>query len=235
MRLPTRVTTVPSRYVPYTGVVDQQEWVRRRPERPRVGLTLGVSTRMFVKGDWGRTAKLMEAVADLDIEVVATLDDNQLLDVPGGVPANVRTVDYVPLDQLLPTCSALISHGSIATVVAAMSKGVPQLVCDTREPTRVFGRATPDGIDWDFRCERHLYSTLTSEFLTRHGAGLRLDHQTQSAEDIRRQIERVLTDDAFARGAGVLAQEWQGPPSPADLVVTLERLTAQHRTGGPRA
>ncbi|MEU1969600.1 nucleotide disphospho-sugar-binding domain-containing protein [Micromonospora sediminicola] len=229
MQVDTTVHRIPSRYVPYTGVVEQQTWLREPPKRPRIAITLGVSTRMFVKGDWGRTAKLMEAVADLDIEVVATLNDNQLLDLPHGLPDNVRTFDYVPLDQLLPTCSALISHGSIATVIAAASKGVPQLVCDTDEPTRVYGSATDDGIDWEFRCHRHLYSATTSQYLARHGAGLRLNHQTQTAQDIRDQLRRVLNEPSFRTGAAALRDEWLAPPSPADLVPTLEQLTAERR------
>ncbi len=229
MRLPTAVPTVASRYVPYTGVVEQADWLQERPARPRVGLTLGVSTRMFVKGDWGRTAKIMEAVADLDVEVIATLNANQLADVPGGVPANVRTYDYVPLQQLLPTCSALISHGSIATVVAAMAHGVPQLICDTDEPTRVYGTATDGDIDWEFRCHRHLYSTMTADFLAARGAGARLDHQTQTPEQIRSAIRQVVSDESYARNAALLRDEWAAPPSPADLVPVLEKLTAEHR------
>jgi hypothetical protein len=229
MRLPTNVNTVPSRYVSYNGTVLPQEWLLVRPERPRVGLTLGVSTRMFLKGDWGRTAKLMEAVADLDIEVIATLDENQLLDVPGGVPSNVRTFDYVPLDQLLPTCAALINHGSIATVVAGASKAVPQLICDTTEPTRVYGTSAANGIDWEFQCERHLYSTLTSTYVAQRGGGLRLDHQSQSPDEMRAALCRVLTEPSFRAGAQTLYEEWVAPPSPAELVPRLEQLTAAHR------
>ncbi|MFD8237383.1 nucleotide disphospho-sugar-binding domain-containing protein, partial [Streptomyces sp. NPDC059696] len=91
-----------------------------------------------LKGDWGRTAKLLEAVAELDIEVIATLNDNQLAE-SGPLPDNVHTLDYVPLDQLLPTCSAVIHHGSTGTFAAASAAGLPQVVCDTDEPLLLFG------------------------------------------------------------------------------------------------
>jgi UDP:flavonoid glycosyltransferase YjiC (YdhE family) len=234
LRLPTGVPRVPSRYLPYTGATVRQDWLRERPDRPRVALTLGVSARNFLTGDWGRTAKLMEAVADLDIEVIATLNENQLEDVPEGVPDNVRVVEYVPLDQLLPTCSAIINHGAIGTFMCAVARGVPQLICDTDEPIRLWGSATADGIDWDFPVQKQLYTTLTADFVTDHGAGARLNHQTQSAAEMRDLISRVLEEPSYAEGARSIRGEWQAASSPTDIVPALERLTAQHRGGAAR-
>lgn len=229
MGLATGVPTVSVRYVPYTGAGVRQDWLRHRPSRPRVALTLGVSARAFLKGDWGRTAKLMEAVAGLDIEVIATLNENQLLDVPGGVPDNVRIVDYVPLDQLLPTCSAMISHGSIGTCMAAAAKGVPQLICDTDESLRLYGTATADGIEWDLPGQKHQYSTLTSAYVSERGAGVRLNHQTHSPDHMRTQLRRVLEDPSFREGARAVRDDWLAMPSPTGIVSTLEELTARHR------
>ncbi|GIH67783.1 nucleotide disphospho-sugar-binding domain-containing protein [Sphaerimonospora thailandensis] len=229
MRLPTGLPTVNSRYVPYTGASVMPEWLYRPPARPRVAISLGVSTRMFFKGDWGRTAKLMEAVAGLDVEVIATLNANQLLDVAAGIPGNVRTLDYVPLDQLLPTCSAIIHHGSIGTFVAASAKNVPQLICDTDEPCRIVGTPKDDGIDWDLQCQKQLTATRTSAYVTGRGGGVRLNHQTQSAEEMRGQLLRVLDDPSFREGAETIHQEWLAAPSPAGIVPVLEKLTAEHR------
>jgi len=36
------------------------------------------------------------------------------------VPGNVRLVEFVPLNALLPTCSAVIHHGGPQTVAAAL-------------------------------------------------------------------------------------------------------------------
>lgn len=232
MSLATNVSTVATRYVPYTGAGVLPEWLYERPTRTRVGLTLGVSARMFYKGDWGRTAKLMDAVAGLDVDVIATLNDNQLLDVGTRVPDNVRTFDYVPLNQLLPTCSALIHHGSPATFWTAAAAGVPQLICDTDEPSRILGTVTEHGTEWNLLCQKQITATQTSTFLTDRGAGVRLNHQTQSADEIRAQILRVLTEPSFAVGAAAVHENWLARPSPTDIVPALEKLTAQHR--GPR-
>ncbi|MFD1832743.1 MULTISPECIES: nucleotide disphospho-sugar-binding domain-containing protein [Streptomyces] len=231
MSLPTDAVDVPVRYVPYTGASVMPRWLHEKPGRPRVGLSLGVSARAFMKGDWGRTAKLLEAVADLDIEVIATLNENQL-EGAGPVPPNVHTIDYVPLDQLLPTCSALIHHGSTGTFAAASAAGVPQLVCDTDEPCRLFAQDTPDGIVWDFPCQKQLTATGTARFVTERGGGVRLDHQKQSVEEIRDRIVKVLEDPSFREGAERIREEWLATPSPVDIVPVIEELTRRHRGAG---
>ncbi|TDB98854.1 nucleotide disphospho-sugar-binding domain-containing protein [Actinomadura sp. 7K534] len=234
LRLPTAVPTVPARFVPYTGAAVRQEWLDKPPERPRVAVTLGSSGREFLKGDWGRTAKLMEAVADLDIEVVATLNANQLEDVPGGVPANVRVVEYVPLDQLLPSCAATVNHGSYGTFMASVAKRVPQLICDTDEPARLYGTATDAGIDWEFQCEKAQYASTTSAYVTECGAGVRLNHQVQSPSEIRELLGAVLEETSYREGTRFLHEEWLTLPSPAGIVPRLEELTALHRAGKAR-
>ena len=95
MRLSTGITSVPVRWIPYNGGGVKPRWLYAEPERPRVALSLGVSTRMYMKGEW-RTPKIFEAVDGLDVEMVATLNTDQLQGI-GAIPSNVRTVDYVPL------------------------------------------------------------------------------------------------------------------------------------------
>jgi hypothetical protein len=40
----------------------------------------------------------------------------------------VRVVDFVPLNALLPTCSAVVHHGGSGTFAAVLEHGVPQLI-----------------------------------------------------------------------------------------------------------
>jgi len=227
--VPTTVSRMPVRGVPFTGATVMPEWLHeRRTDRPRVALTLGVSLRTVFKGDWGRTPKFIDALADLDVEVIATLDENQLDGVT--LPANVRAIDYVPLTQLLPTCAAVIHHGAPGTLVAACAANVPQLVSDTDEPARVLGKKTDDGIEWDLTCKRQVTASPIAQFVVDRGAGLRLNHQTQSVEEIRADIARVLEEPSFRRGANAVHEDWLATPSPAALVPELENLTARHRS-----
>lgn len=250
--LPTATVKVPVRWVPFAGGEVLRDWLHERPRRPRVALSLGESARRYVAGDWGRAPKLLDALADLDVEVIATLNGLQLEGVR-RIPDNVRVVEWVPLTQLVPTCSVLVHHGGSGTTMSAIASRVPQLVCDTQEsflmrsadPTPTTGDAgvyragrefgiTDDAesaepkAGWVIPC-RHLMAPPWSAVLTTYGAGDRLDHQVMSVADIRERIQRVLTEPSFRAGATALHEAWLSRPSPGDIVATLERLTAEHR------
>ncbi|MBT2430366.1 DUF1205 domain-containing protein [Streptomyces sp. ISL-112] len=208
MRLPTDRRVLPMRWIPYTGSGTVPAWLQEKPERLRVALTLGSSMRAFSKDSTPLIANLLRALGDLDIEVVATLDASQLAGID-HIPANVRTVDYVPLTQLLPTCSAVIHHGGYGTLCAAAAVGVPQIVA----------------IDGDQVME----GPVSAHFLDEAGAGLLLRHQDCSVDDIRKMVTGVLEDDSFRRGAVSLHRDLLAAPGPAEVVSVLERMIPSHR------
>ncbi|MDT0441421.1 nucleotide disphospho-sugar-binding domain-containing protein [Streptomyces johnsoniae] len=208
MRLPTDGRVVPMSWVPYTGSGVLPDWLHASSGRPRVALTLGASMRAFGKDSKPLIADLLEALGAMDVEVVATLNAAQL-DGIAHLPGNVRAVDYIPLTQLLPTCSAVIHHGGYGTVCAAAAAGVPQIVA----------------IDGDNVME----GPVSGHYLTGAGAGLLLRHEESSVADIRAMTSRLLADPSFRAGAAALRSDLLGAPGPAEVVPVLERLTAHHR------
>ncbi|WP_158883408.1 nucleotide disphospho-sugar-binding domain-containing protein [Amycolatopsis anabasis] len=223
MRPHTRTLTIPVRWIPYSGQAVLPDWLYPLPERPRVGLSLGLSWRKYLKGGWDHIPGLLDAVSDLDIEVVATLNETQLADVT-RIPDNVRAVDYVPLNQLLPTCAAFIHHGGFASYAAAAALKVPQLVTDSSD-SDVAAVVEKGGMG----ATKHAASPATVRHVVERGAGVALDIGSPSLEGTRKQIARVLNEPAFQDGAARVYQDFLATPAPNDVVPTLERLTAQHR------
>jgi UDP:flavonoid glycosyltransferase YjiC (YdhE family) len=94
-----------------------------RPGDPWVLLSLSTT----LQGQAALLPLLLDAVAGLPIRVLLTL---------GGVlpvsaveaPANVTVRGYVPHDLVLPRMAAVVSHGGLSTITAALTAGVP-LVC----------------------------------------------------------------------------------------------------------
>ncbi|MBV2156621.1 activator-dependent family glycosyltransferase [Kitasatospora sp. SUK 42] len=208
---PGDVHYVPMRHVPYNGPSVTPEWLSKPPARRRVCVTLGTSHRES-HGIEVSVPDLLEGVADLDVEVVATLNRRQL-DQVDSVPDNVRIADFVPLNVLLPTCSAIVHHGGTATFAAALEHGVPQLIAPSTYWT-----------------ERWWGPVAEANGLEARGAGLYVgDSDTLTAEALRDGLVRVLDDPAFAARAAAVRTERLATPTPNDLVHTLERLTAQRR------
>ncbi|MGW1055666.1 activator-dependent family glycosyltransferase [Streptomyces sp. NPDC001118] len=207
LRLPVDLPYVPVRYIPYNGPSEIPAWVRETPKKRRVCLSLGVAFRETMGGNRASIGALLDAVADLDIEVVATLNASQLgsLDT---VPGNVRVADFVPLDALLPTCSAIINHGGSGTFQTSLVHGVPQVI-------------VPD-MRWD--------TPSKAQRLEEAGAGLRIrDVDALTPGELRANLVRVLDEPSFARNAQRLRTEMLATPAPSDIVPVLEELTAHHR------
>ncbi|MFE5330502.1 activator-dependent family glycosyltransferase [Embleya sp. NPDC056575] len=205
VRLPSGRPTVPMRYVPYNGRSVVPAWLREPPRRPRVCLTVGITSRDTDHPNPVSLDEVFEAVFDLDIEVVATLDAAQRAEVT-RVPDNTRVVDFVPLHALLPGCSAAIHHGGAGTWSTAAVSGVPQLV--------IAGM-------WDnvYRARR----------LADLGAGLFLPPDELTAAGLRDGLEQLLTKPSFREDARRLQAVIAAEPSPADVVPTLEELAGRHR------
>ncbi|MGW8761790.1 nucleotide disphospho-sugar-binding domain-containing protein [Streptomyces sp. NPDC055815] len=200
---------VPMRWVPYTGAVPVPPWLSQPPARPRVCLSLGVTGRTVHDGRDERVAAVFEAVAGKDVEVVATVNADQLGPDP-VVPDNVRIVDFLPLTQVMPTCAAIVHHGGFGTFFAAAAHRVPQLIV---------------GED--------LGSALNStRYLEARGAGVTLHADGLTAAEVGKQLDRLLTEPSFRDGAAAVHADLTAAPSPAELVPVLERLTAQYRGRG---
>ncbi|MBR7831928.1 DUF1205 domain-containing protein [Actinospica durhamensis] len=248
IRLETDLPKLPVRWVPYAFAETSQPWLLQRLERPRIALSLGESMRRVVNGDFGRTPKLFEALADLDVDVIATLNSRQL-DGVRRIPDNVHVSDWLPLPQVLPTCSLHIHHGGSGTAMPAVASRVPQIVTDTDESNMlrrvtaaaVTGAAmTSDEIEYDEAAAaaeavwelpaKHMMAPWWSNYVVKYGAGVRMNYQTMSVEEIRKQILEVLHGPSYRAGANKLHDIWLATPSPNEIVPALERLTAEGRS-----
>ncbi|TDC86368.1 activator-dependent family glycosyltransferase [Actinomadura sp. 7K507] len=205
VRVPVEADPIPVRPVIYNGPSAVPAWVHERPERPRVCLTMGLSIPR-ADTDGFPVSDLLEAAVGLDVELIATVAPEVYASVAAGsVPDNVRLVDFVPLNELLPSCSAIIHHGGMGTMQNALRHGVPQLIVP--------------GWLWD--------EAGNAESLVDQGAGLVLDPAEFSAERLRSSLTRLLEEPAFDDNAARLQKELLALPSPVDIVPELERLAAE--------
>ncbi len=196
-----RLPTVQMRYVPYNGPSVVPDWLRTPSTRPRVCITLGASG-----SDVGTDlADILHAVAELDVEVVATADP--AAPELTGLPDNVRVVDFVPLNDLLPTCAAVVHHGGIGTKATAELHGVPQLIL-------AFG--------WD--------TEVIGAELERQGAGLMTAGDVLTPAALRENVLRLIKEPSFGAAAARLRAEMRAVPHPNDGGPALERLPGVHRS-----
>lgn len=179
------------RFVPYGGPSIVPAWLRRPPKRPR----------LCVIGD-GHVplGALLEAAADHDADVISSADIEQL--PPGSVvPDNVRLVDAMAWNGLLPSCTAVVHGGGPSVTLSALSYGLPQLIVNGGHGG--FGRR-----------------------LESLGAGLTVEPDQKHTFSER--LHRLATEDGLRVCAGRIGEEMAAAPSPADIVPELLAVATGH-------
>ncbi len=206
MRLPLDLDYVAVRPVPFNGATVVPDWLHGTPENPRVCLTLGTSGRELFAENGISISDVFDMVADLPIELVATLNEAQLAGVE-SIPDNVRTTDYVPLNLLLPSCSAIIHLGGSGTWAAAVVHGAPQLMVP---------KSGSEYVDF-------------ARYTASRGAGLVIEDEKPTIEAMREGLLRILREPSFQEATTTLRQEMWEIPSPVDIIPELEQRTRSHQ------
>ncbi len=205
MFFPVDVNYLPARFIPYNGPAVVHGSLYEPPRRPRVILTLGQSLP-HVRNDSFPVSDILTSVAALDIDLIATLNSEQFTSL-SSVPDNVRLVDFIPLNEILPSCSAIIHHGGTGTIANAIVHGTPQLIVP--------------GWLWD--------EAGAAQRLADRGMGLMIDPAEFSAARSKSDLARLLDEPSFRENCAQVRKELLATPTPQDIVPELEELAAQRR------
>ncbi|WP_026119393.1 activator-dependent family glycosyltransferase [Nocardiopsis ganjiahuensis] len=200
----TGTPRLPLRYVPYNGRAVIPDWLRTPPERPRIGVSVGTSTTDWFGGHTYSLTDLLKGLSELDVEVVATLPDEEAARIR-GLADNVRLVGYAPLDILAPTCELMVTHVGPGTLSSGLVHGVPQLLAPGPR----------------------LDAPLLARRVEEAGAGLVVTPEEACGERFRETARRILADGGFTEAAGRLRAEMAAMPSPASVVAALPGLLEQ--------
>jgi UDP:flavonoid glycosyltransferase YjiC (YdhE family) len=188
------------RFVPYNGPSVLPGWLAECPAKPRVCVTWGTSQKRLGFDHMVLAPRVVQALADLDVEVVVAVLDSQR-EAFGTPPANVRWIGQVPLHPLLRNCDVLVQQGGAGGTMTALVNGVAQLIVPHLPDEMFHG--------WQ---------------LARGGSGRCLPGPEATEEAIRENVLALLTDRAYADRARELRADIMAQPSPAELVGVLRDL-----------
>ncbi|MQA02546.1 MAG: hypothetical protein GEV07_07425 [Streptosporangiales bacterium] len=155
-----------------------------------------------------RIERTLHALADGDgyrVLALTAMADTAGLDVPPN--AALRT--YLPHTEVLPEAAVVVTHAGHGTVTAALAHGVP-LVC-----------LPNPAADQPALAAR----------VAALGAGIALDGETATADEIGAAVHTVGTDPSYRAAAEKLAAAIAGAPGAAGAADTLEHLAATRDRG----
>ena len=138
--------------------------------------------------------RVLEALGRTGFDALLTSGPHVGPDLRARATPAVRVEEFVPQQEVLGRCHAVVCHGGSGTLIAALSLGVPVVVLP-------MGADQPDNAD---RCEAL-------------GVGLVLDATSADPGTIAGAVETVARDERFARAAAALADEAAAQPAPATI------------------
>ncbi|MBA8827514.1 UDP:flavonoid glycosyltransferase YjiC (YdhE family) [Saccharopolyspora lacisalsi] len=202
MSPPTNALRLPMRYIPYNGPGSMPLWAQKRSHKPRVCI-MWSNTLVHLYGSKSFVVPtLLAALADLDVEVVLTMNADALSRL-GPIPANVRALEHCPVHILQETTDLMVHSAGAGALLTAAAAGVPQLLVTFGAEYRANGRR-----------------------LAATGAGVQLDGVRINAETVRESAITLLDDPSYRHHAQALRREMYDMPTPADSVRGLESIAA---------
>lgn len=178
-------------------------WLESIPrERPWVA----VAESTLASGDPFLLRTAVEALAGAPVEVILTTGSDRDLSRlgPAADASNIHLARWLSHGELLPRCSAMITVGGKATLLAAMEAGVPAVVVPTT---------------WD--------KPDNARRITEAGAGIRLSARRCTRETLRDAVNTVLRESSYRARARALAVKLAQAPGPGRAAELIEELAAE--------
>jgi UDP:flavonoid glycosyltransferase YjiC (YdhE family) len=165
-------------------------------DRPFVYATLGTVVNEL------RTFRLLlDAFEQVDCDVIMTIGRNREPRELEPIPSNVTVESYVPQEEILPRCDAVVAHAGSGSVFGALAHGLPLVLA-------------PRGAD-------QFENADACEAL---GAAEKILPADLTPERVRAALERVFGDPTYAETARAVATEIDEMPTPA---AAAEEIAAQ--------
>lgn len=165
---------------------------------PLIYVTLGTIFNME-SGDL--FARILDGLAELPVEVIATVGRQRDPAAFGAQPSNVRLERFMPQADVLPGCDLVVCHGGSGSVIGALAHGVPLLLF-------------PMGADQPHNAVRCLAL----------GVGRVLDPVHADPAAIRDATTEMLADSVYRERAQKIRRDTLALPDVSTVVARLEAL-----------
>jgi MGT family glycosyltransferase len=135
-----------------------------------------------------------------DLLVIVTAGGGPVEAIPGPIPANARLASYLPFEWILPKADVFVTNGGYGSVNQAMSYGVPLVSAGlTEDKADVNAR-----VGWS-------------------GVGIDLKTNTPTPQMLRDAVRRVLDTPSYRARASLMAKEFAGIDTRAEILRIVER------------
>jgi len=139
-----------------------------------------------------------------DLLVIVTTGGRPITSLSHPLPSNVRAVEYVDYNALLPKASLLITNGGYGAVSAALRFGIPVIAAGRSQDKAEVGAR----VEWS-------------------GVGIELATQHPTEEMLRSALDRILSNPSYRDRAQSIASDIGAIDTKAEILGVIDRLVAR--------
>ncbi|WP_110518020.1 glycosyltransferase [Herpetosiphon llansteffanensis] len=214
--IPTMESLRPLRFTRFSDG-ELPAWVAQLPDRPTVYASMSSvfdTPTIF--------PMILEALRDEPINLILTVGTKQDPAQFGPQPANVYIEQYIPQALLFPHCDLFITHCPFATIMSAISHGMPLLMIPVagEEPAGAM-RAAELGLGKVLRLPnqpKEFFDQWVPEF---------------SVESIRASVRELLQSPRYRSNAQRFQAEIRELPGPERVIELLTNVAQQRSLSAP--
>jgi MGT family glycosyltransferase len=172
-------------------------WDWLDPRRRQVLVSVGTLSMDISDHFYRRIVDALRPLADR-LQAIVVAHESTIADPPD----HLLVLPRVPMLELMPKLSAVVSHGGLNTVCEALYHGVPLVV-------------TPIKGD----------QAINASQVAEAGAGLRMSFDRASADELRSAVLKVLDDPALRKSAQQVGESFAAAGGATAAAVHLEQLS----------
>jgi UDP:flavonoid glycosyltransferase YjiC (YdhE family) len=182
-------------------VVTLPDWMQQPMAEPVIFATLGTVNNL---GGQELFAAIIEGVGKVAGTLILAVGADVDPAILGPQPAHIRVERYIPQSLIFPHCDLVIAHGGSATLIAAVSHGLPLVVIP-------IAADQPDN----------------AALVAAHRLGRVIGPGERTVEAIEAATRNVLEDPSYRENAHQVRDEIAALPGPEYAVELLERLARE--------
>jgi UDP:flavonoid glycosyltransferase YjiC (YdhE family) len=179
------------------------DWFDTLPDQPTVYVTLGT---VFNETP-GIFDMVFESVADLKVNVVATVGQNLDPATFEPLPDHVRVERFMPQALVLPHCDAVIAHGGYGSLMGSLRHGLPIVTIPL---------AAAD-------------NAINASRVEQLGVGIAVTEDARSSAGIRAALGAVLEEPRYRSASRQIAGDMAALPPLTDSAALITRLATERQ------
>ncbi|MFH2138165.1 MAG: nucleotide disphospho-sugar-binding domain-containing protein [Candidatus Omnitrophota bacterium] len=171
--------------------------------KPLIYITIGGGAGLVGSRNFFLT--VIEALRNLDVNVIVSTAGKFTLSELTDIPDNVRFFDWVPAQEIIPQADLVIFHGGYGTMMEAVSCGKPMIIIPFHSEQEGNGRRLEQlGCAIVLKLSKEDFKIINCKWSYGKYAFLVQNHYDLDPSDLSAAVKKILIEEKYKKNSEIL-------------------------------